>query len=70
MLNDLAEAMKALDGKKKVSCGKSVVLFGVRFGPVVCCLLLLPKTKRKSSCGFADSLLLFLFALFVVVVFV
>ena len=63
MLNDLAEAMKALDGKKNVSCGKSVVLFGVRFGPVVCCLLLLPEAKRKAG-GFAGRLPLCQFVLF------
>ena len=38
-----------------VSCGKSLVLFGVGPGPVLCCLLLLPEAKRKSGWGICGS---------------
>ena len=38
-----------------MSCGKSLVLFGVGPGPVLCCLLLLPEAKRKSGWGICGS---------------
>ena len=34
---------------------KSLVLFGVGPGPVLCCLLLLPEAKRKSGWGICGS---------------
>ena len=46
-------------GKFPLCRGKSLVLFGVGPGPVLCCLLLLPEAKRKSGWGICGSSLSF-----------